>query len=233
MPAFPPELVSGVIAFLLTVFVLSYLIGDNFLFRAAIYIFVGVSAGYVTAIVWHQVLAPHLLRPMLFGSASEKILASVPLLLAILLLAKAIPPLSKIGTLPVAFMVGVGAAVAIGGAITGTLFPQTLAAIDVFDLNAADARGVSSGVQLIKGGLMLLGTISTLVYFQFSAKRGDDGKYRRNPLTNILALIGSVFIAITFGVLFAGVYSAALTAFIERLDFLSTFIASLKTLWLP
>jgi len=113
-----------------------------------------------------------------------------------------------------AFMVGVGAAVAVGGAVTGTLFPQTLAAINIFE------------TQVFEGIVMLIGTISTLIYFQFRARRGDDGQYRRNPIINIIAIIGKVFIAITFGVLFAGVYSAALTAFIERLDFLSTFISS-------
>jgi len=221
------ELISGFVAFLLTIFVLSYLIGDNFLFRSAIYIFVGVSAGYVAAIVWHQVLAPQLFHPILFGSANEKIIVIFPLILTLLLFTKAIPSLSKIGTPSVALMVGVGAAVAIGGAVTGTLFPQAMAAINVFDLQAANERGVSSGGQFIEGGLMLLGTISTLVYFQFRAKRGDDGKYKRNPLTKMLAFVGKIFIAITFGVLFAGVFSAALTAFIERLDFLFSFITSL------
>ena len=223
----PADLISGVIAFLLTLFIFSYLIKDNFLFRVAIYIFVGVSAGYVAAVIWHQVLVPQLFRPLLSGSGSEQLLSVFPFLLATLLLAKAIPALSKAGAFPVAFMVGVGAAVAVGGAVTGTLFPQTLAAIDAFDLQAANARGTSSGMQFIEGGLMLLGTISTLVYFQFGAKRGDDGVYRRNPVTGTLALIGKVFIAITFGVLFAGVFSATLTAFIERFDFLLSFFSSL------
>jgi len=221
MPALSPDLISGLIAFLLTLFVLSYLINDNFLFRAATYIFVGVSAGYVAAVAWHQVLAPQLLQPILSGSGDEKIRAYIALVLVFLLLFKAIPPLSKLGTPSMAFMVGVGAAVAVGGAVTGTLFPQMLAAINIFE------------IQVFEGIVMLIGTISTLIYFQFRAKRGDDGQYRRNPIINIIAIIGKVFIAITFGVLFAGVYSAALTAFIERLDFLSTFISSLKTLWLP
>jgi len=221
VPAISSELISGVVAFLLTIFVLSYLIGDQFLFRAAIYIFVGVSAGYVATVVWYQVLTPQLIQPLLFGSGGERTLAIFPFFLTILLFAKAVPALSKLGTPSVAFMVGVGAAVAIGGAVTGTIFPQTGAAIDEVGGNS------------FEGVLMLFGTISTLIYFQFSAKRGDDGEYRRNLLTRIFSFIGKVFIAITFGVLFAGVYSAALTAFIERLDFLSSFITSLKTLWLP
>jgi hypothetical protein len=38
------------------------------------------------------------------------------------------------------------------------------------------------------------------------------------------AAVGSVFIAVTLGVLLAGVYSAALTALIERLHFISGFL---------
>ena len=226
------ELISGIIAFLLTLFILSYLIGDNFLFRATTYIFIGVSAGYVAAVIWQDLLMPQLIQPIFIGTEDEKIRAYIALFLVVLLLMKAFPRLSKLGTPSIALMVGVGAAIAVAGTVQGTLFPQTMAAINAFDLEAANARGTSSGIQFFEGGVMLLGTISTLIYFQFSAKRNDDGKYRRNIVTNILALIGKVFIAITFGVLFAGVFSAALTAFIERLDFLSTFIASIKTLCL-
>ena len=51
-------------AFLLTLFIFSYLIGDNPLFRIAVYIFVGVSAGYVAAVACRQVLWPDLFFPL-------------------------------------------------------------------------------------------------------------------------------------------------------------------------
>lgn len=229
MPTISPDLLSGLVGFTLTIFVLSYLIGDQLLFRVAIYVFVGVSAGYVVSVAWHQVLAPELFKPLISGSMQERILSAVPLFLALLLFAKAFPSMAKVGTPSVAFMVGVGTAVAIGGAVSGTLIPQTLGAIQVFDLDAARAQGVPAGMQVVESVLMLLGTVGALAYFQFSAKRGDDGEYHRNPLTRFFALVGKVFIAITFGFIFAGVYSAALTALIERLDFLIGFV---KSLWL-
>lgn len=222
--SFSPEFFSGLVAFLLTIFVLSYLFGDQALFRIAIYIFVGASAGYVASVAWHRVLSPQLLRPLIYGAPNEKLVMIFPALLAFLLLFKALPSTSKLGTPSVAFMVGVGAAVAVGGAVIGTIIPQIAASINAFDLAAATQRGNSSVGQFFEAGLMLLGTISTLVYFQFTAKRGDDGSHKRNPVTQILSLIGSIFIAITFGVLFAGVYSAALTALIERIHFLISFV---------
>ncbi|MCP4141413.1 MAG: hypothetical protein GY755_14210 [Chloroflexi bacterium] len=212
------ELISGVFAFLFTVAVLSYLFGDNFFFRAAVYIFIGASAGYVAALLLGQVFWSQLIVPALSGSIEGIIL----MVLALLLFAKAFPPLSKLGTPSLALMVGVGAAIAIGGAVTGTLFPQVEASINAFD-------GISLFKDLGKvfeASLMLFVTISTLVYFQFSAKRDDGGKKQRNRVTRSLAFFGKIFIAITFGVLFAGVFSAALTAFIGRIDFLIKFIGS-------
>ena len=74
---------------------------------------------------------------------------------------------------------------------------------------------------------MLTGTILTLAYFQFSAKRTSDGSIKRNPIFEMLAWLGRIFVAITFGVLFAGVYMAALTAMIERLSSMIIFVKSL------
>jgi hypothetical protein len=39
--------------------------------------------------------------------------------------------------------------------------------------------------------------------------------------------VGQVFIAITFGVLFAGVFMAAMTALIDRLNFMISFLSAL------
>jgi len=46
---------------------------------------------------------------------------------------------------------------------------------------------------------------------------------RRFGFIELIAFVGSIFLAITLGVLFAGVYSAALTALIERLHFFGSF----------
>jgi hypothetical protein len=47
------------------------------------------------------------------------------------------------------------------------------------------------------------------------------------PHIEIFAFLGSIFIAITFGVLFAGVYMTALTAMIDRLGLSINFMKSL------
>jgi len=215
------DFVTAIVSFVFTLLVLSYLVGDNPLFRLAIYIFIGVSAGYTAAVAWHQVLWPKLFMPLIYGSMLERTLALVPLLLGMLLLMKLSPRTARLGNPTMAFMVGAGAAVAIGGAVLGTLFPQTQASINLFDLKA----GGLVSERIFEGSIILVGTLTTLVYFHFSAKATPSGP-QGNRLVDILGGIGQVFIAITFGVLFAGVYAAAMTALVERLNFLWSFIAS-------
>src|SRR5688572_6931076 len=114
---FSLDLISGVLSFLFTILILSYLIGDNPLFRIAVYLFVGVTAGYVASVIWWQVLTPRLFTPLLpailTGSMVEKIIVLVPLLGSVFILMKISPRLSKIASITMAFLVGAGAAVII------------------------------------------------------------------------------------------------------------------------
>ncbi len=122
-----------------------------------------------------------------------------------------------------AVLVGVGAAAALGGALLGTLIPQVQASIDAFEVRSVGG-GLNIISKLIEGGIMFVGTVFTLASFHFSAGRAADGTPKRNPLIDGIAWVGRIFIAITLGVLFAGVYMAALTAMIERLSFLINFV---------
>jgi len=58
------DLVGTITAALLTVMVLSYLLGDNIFFRFAVYLFIGVTAGYAGSIAWHNVIWPGLIDPL-------------------------------------------------------------------------------------------------------------------------------------------------------------------------
>lgn len=206
------EFANGLIGFTLTLMVLSYLIGDNPLFRFAVYLFVGVSAGYIAVVTWQQALMPKLFLPLIQAPWPGRALYLIPLFLFVLTLMKISPRLSWLGGPAMGYMAGVAAAAAVGGALFGTLLPQILAAAEPFDLGAADPLS-----SIFNGALLLLGTIATLAYFHFGARRASDGSARRNPLISLAAGIGQIFVALTFGVLFAGVYSAALTALIERI----------------
>ncbi len=214
------------VAFFLTLLTLSYLLGDNPLFRIVTYLFIGVSAGYVAIVLLNQVILPRLVAPLIFGSPAEKLLTLVPTLFSLLLLFKLFPRLTALGNPSMAYLVGVGAAVIITGAISGTLFGQIRGTIQPFGLSTApDALQASS--QLIGSVILLVGTVSTLIYFQFSARRKANQQVQRAGMIQLVAGAGQVFLAITLGALYAGVLAAALTALIERFDFLRTALQSM------
>lgn len=223
---FSPDHITGVISFLFTILVLSYLIGDNPLFRIAVYIFVGVSSGYVAAVAWWQVIVPRLIYPLAYGSVPEKAITAIPLLGAVMILMKISPRLTGLARIAMAFLVGAGAAVIIAGALSGTLVPQISATIDAFDMNAASARNISMVEVIFNGAFILAGTVFTLIYFHFGARPKADGPIRRLGLIEISAWIGRIFIGITLGTIFAGVYAAALTALIERISSLINFLGN-------
>lgn len=213
--------ITGALSFLFTVFVFSYLLGDNPLFRIATYIFVGVAGGYVASVAMWQVIFPKLLYPLSQGSLIERGLALIPLLLSLLLIMKASPRLSGMGGPAMAYLVGVSAAVTVGGAVIGTLFPQVFATINAFDVHSSP----SPVEALFDAALILAGAVTSLIYFHFGARASSDGSIRRFGLIELLAWFGRIFIAITLGILFAGVFLASLTALIERFASISSFIA--------
>jgi hypothetical protein len=219
------EIISALAGLILTLMVFSYLIGDNPLFRIAVYLFIGVSSGYAATVILNYVLIPRF-SSLQTNEINQLLLAIIPLLLGVTLLAKLSPRISWIGNFAMAVLVGVGAAVAIGGALLGTLMPQLGAAIDTFDVRSAGG-GLQAASKLLQGVVMLGGTVFTLASFHFSAGRAADGTPKRNPIIEGIAWVGRLFIAITFGVLFAGVYMSALTAMIERLSFVINFIRQL------
>ncbi|MEJ5223598.1 MAG: hypothetical protein WHV44_04010 [Anaerolineales bacterium] len=212
------ELVTGIISFIFTLMVLSYLIGDNPLFRIAIHIFIGVSAGYAAVVAIYQVIMPNLIMPLIIGGTLERILLAFPLVLSLLLLLKLSPGAARLGNPASAYLVGVGAAVAIVGAVTGTLIPQVTASVMQFETSGANALE-----RIFEGSIILVGTVSTLAFFHFGVGAQST---RRNPLIRLLALLGQVFIGVAFGVLFAGAYAAAVTALIERVQSILNFVMS-------
>jgi hypothetical protein len=224
-----------VIGFLLTIMVLSYIIGDNVLFRLAMHIFIGVASGYAAVLIlynvlWYQVLVP-VLQALSTGNMNNTLTYAVhvapAVILGIWMLTKATPRLSRYGTPVLAFLTGVGAATVIAGAVMGTIFPQIGASINVLNQNSAPNEMNNLVGWFINGVVVLVGTITTLLYFQFGVKQQEEGMPAQRPIfLEYLSTVGHGFIVITLGVLFTGVYLATLAALINRIQFLWGVITS-------
>ncbi len=211
----------ALVSFVLTLLVFSYLTGENPFFRFVSGLLIGVSAGYFAVIIVYQVILMRLVVPLLQGS----LVIGIPLILSGMLLMKLSPRLSPIGNLPMAILVGAGAAIAIGGAVLGTLFGQIRGALSYFD--SSNSFGGQNAAMITEGIFFLAGTLASFSYFSFRAKEKKWTGPKRPLISRIFAFIGQVFIAITLGSIFAGVMTAAITALVERTDYLISFITSL------
>jgi len=216
------EFIGLALGFLLTILIFSYLMGDNPFFRLAIHIFIGVSAAYVAIITINNVLIPRLIMPLINGSQGDRLLSIILLVPSLFLFFK-VTRLRRAGNWAVAILVGIGAAASIGGAITGTLFPQILGTINSVDPSAYTIT-TSRWDQAINGLIIVIGTISTLLYFHFGTQDIPGQSDERLPFIEAISKIGKVFLAITFGALYAGVYLSALAALVERLSFIWDFL---------
>lgn len=205
------DLIGGAVAFVVTLTVLSYIFLDDWaFFRWMMHIFIGAAAGYAGAVALRSILVPMLIAP-LFSQHSW--ITLIPLTLALLMFAKIFSgKIGKLGNISVAFLVGTGAAAAVGGAVTGTIFPQVGATINAFNRSLMSQHQMGWGEFLVTGTFIVVGTITTLAYFHFGAKARQNRPPARKGWIEALAKVGEWFIAVTFGALFAGVYLAAVTA---------------------
>jgi hypothetical protein len=211
------DLIWSIVALLLTVMVLSYIfMGDNPLFRLATYAFIGVAAGYATLVTFTQVIWPKFVLALVTDVLPplDKLLLVVPFVLSVLLVAKMFPKLARAGNFSLAFLVGVAAAAIIGGAVLGTLLPQGIAAATQFDVRSGFGQ---PGLIFLDALVALVGTLATLFFFYFGARQRPNQLPERSRAIEMTSQVGQVFIAITLGAVFAGVYASALTALIERL----------------
>lgn len=207
--------VIDIVAIVLTLLVLSRIAGDNPLFRVAQYLFVGTSLGLAFVVAYHQVL-----RPTIAGVLSDDPMTTTaylaPLVLGLLLLPRlsAGNRLSWLANVPLALIFGVGAALAVGGAIIGTLLPQML--------ESARFSGETTA-QLAGSIIVVVGTILILSSFYYTVPRETrGGKY-----VAAATVIGHWVLMVAFGFFFAGALQSYTSALIERLDFVVGWVRGL------
>jgi hypothetical protein len=205
------EIFAVWIAAILTLMVYTYLLGDNPLYRLAEHLFVGSSIGYTAVVVFHSILRPHLLEP-LRSNVADSWPFLIPLLLGLLLLSKAGRSLAWLGNTSLGFLFGVGAALAIGGALLGSFLPQIQASW--VSLSPATAGGAEAALENL---FIALGTIGTLAYFYFTV---GSGNRPGNRLIRFWAVIGKWVILITFGAIFGNRIMSYVSLLIGRVHFL-------------
>ncbi len=187
---------------ILTLLVFSYLLGDTPLFRLAQAIFVGVTIGYAATAAVYLVLLP-----MLFDQLLVNPVLIIPLILGLLLLTKLRASWPSVGNISIAFLFGVGGALALGGALGGTLLPQLAATIVPLDS--------------LENIMLVLGTIGALLSFRFMRPQQPRVATRALELIGRgWGYVGRWFVLVAFGALFAGTAVSRVSILVNRVYFL-------------
>jgi hypothetical protein len=206
------ELAGLIIGLLLTLFIYSYLVGDNPLYRISVHLLVGVSAAYAVVVVVRQLLLPIWQQVQADPASPDSVIWLVPILFMLMLLARRLPSVSWLGNASLALLIGVGAAVALLGSLTGTLWPQIV-----------NVRPTSP----LQGVLVAFLTVCTLLSFQFTALRPRSVVWQAAIWQQGVTAVGRIVLTITFGALFATLMSTGLILLAERLNFFLTELVQL------
>jgi len=195
--------ISTLIAGLLTLAILTFLYRDNPIYKMAESLLIGVSIGYVLVITWTNSLVDLLFKP-LFGEAELALV--IPLVLGILMLGRLHSKTAVYSRLPIAVLIGSGAGVAIPAMLDRRTIGQLSATVGpLFD---------SAGTFEFSMVVILIGVLSTLIYFYFSREhRGWWGSTAR---------LGTWFLMIFFGTTFGYTVMSRMSTFIGRVEFLLT-----------
>jgi hypothetical protein len=227
------SLIGTAVAAVLTFFVLSYLLSDlpgvgdlfQFFYRLALHILVGAGVAYALLVAGWGVLYPYVFIRLASASAQGNMIqmsiALIGVLLGVLMLTKGIRAWAWLGNIATGYLIGVGLGVAAGGAVLGTLYAQSVSTATL-----SGAR-TDNPVWLILDSLVLvLGTLTVLLSFTFTAtgRRGIGGWAAR--LVRVLSVLGRGFMYVALGAAFAGVYAASAAVLVGRAQ---TLILQVKT----
>ena len=192
------------IAAFLTLCVFSFLYRDNPFYRFAEHLFVGAAAGYLLATQYQNVIRPNVIDPLTAQNVTPQgiVLTLIPAMLGILLLLRVFPRLTAPARWALAFYVGVYS----GIAVTGYMQAQVMAQV------ADSVKPFGTGWQALNSVLILVGLLTCLAYFFFSAPhRGVHGMGAR---------VGIWFLMVAFGASFGYTVMARVSLLIARVQFL-------------
>ncbi len=211
------------IAAFLTLGIFSYLYKDNPFYKIAEHVFVGVSAAYVAAIsFWTQIY------PNLFGRLFPKdgpfyeltglefdfnhefnILYFFPLILGIMMLLSVFQQFNWMARWGIAYTVAIAAGLKAFGYLNSNVLNQVKASS--VDLFSGSLPFFSLGGDSVFNNIVLLvGTISSLMYFYFSKEQtGNFGRFTR---------LGIYFLMVSFGASFGFAVMGRISLLIGRFN---------------
>jgi hypothetical protein len=193
--------VGLITSFTFTLLIFSYLLGDNFLYRLSVSLFVGLTAAFTTIAVLRSVIIPYFIWTDRGDILVFAFIFIPAVVLATLLLLKPIPALKSLTNIALAFLIAVGSAVALVGAVNGTIIPLI-----------GDTTTIGGDTwSIVNGIIVLVGVVTSLLYFRYQAKQNPDGTVTQGRIIKVLRNVGEGFIVVTLGAIYATAILTSLT----------------------
>lgn len=203
----------------LSLMVFSYLLGDTLLFGIAMYTLAGVTAGFAFLVLLQKVILPMAISPLGALPQTSALLALVPLLLSVLLIWLLFRKNSRVSGIPLGILGGVVAAALIIGLTRGTLVPQLLSIVNAFDPTRMTSAGLPNWTGIFEAFMMLAGVLAVLFVFHHRKNKKQQDAFNHSWLDGVSGF-GQVFIGITIGAIFVGLFSTGLVALIAYMQYL-------------
>jgi len=195
----------------LTLFIFSFLYKDNPLFKLAENLYVGVSVGYTIVKTYDTVIVHLIWKPIV---ENQEWTLLIPVTIGLLMLTRYVPKAAWLSRYAFAFIVGVGAGLAIPRTVSSFILKQIEDTVRPL-LMLVPGDGVTFSWNLMNPAssvnviIVLIGVSSVLFYFFFSVEHSGPGK--------AVARTGVLFLMIAFGAAFGYTVMARMSLLIGRL----------------
>jgi hypothetical protein len=195
----------------LTLFIFSFLYKDNPLFKLAENLYVGVSVGYTIVKTYDTVIVHLIWKPIV---ENQEWTLLIPVAIGLLMLTRYVPKAAWLSRYAFAFIVGVGAGLAIPRTVSSFILKQIEDTVRPL-LMLVPGEGATFSWNLMNPAssvnviIVLIGVSSVLFYFFFSVEHSGPGK--------AVARTGVLFLMIAFGAAFGYTVMARMSLLIGRL----------------
>jgi hypothetical protein len=195
----------------LTLAIYSFLYKDNPFYKAAEYIFVGLSAGYWASYMFWNYAKPNLFDPLLApaAGAAPNYWNIIPIILGFMMFTQLFRQTSWMVRFPITFVMGVALGLQIIATVEGDIVPQLAGTFTPFVKAHFAGLNVWDKIGSI---VLLVGVLTALTYFYFSMEH--KGAFGTS------AKIGVYFLMISFGASFGYTVMARISLLIGRVQFL-------------
>lgn len=199
------------VAAILTLCVFSFLYKDNPLYKFVEHLFIGIAAGYVVAVQFHNVFIPNVWDPLI---NKHDLWTFIPLAMGLFLFARFLPRGGWVSLWPFALIVGTYAGLAVIGFASGAFVSQIESnLVPIIDIESwkifTEDPGFFTLLHVMANPLIVIGLICTLSYFFFSKGLGR--------VTGVTSKIGIAFLMIGFGAGYGNTVTSRIALLIDRL----------------